>query len=153
MKTSEKGIDMIIAFEGMELNAYKCPAGVWTIGVGHTGEVYGEPIHEGMTITKSQAEWLLEKDLAKFEKYLARQPFAARLLQKEFDALVSFIFNIGTGAFQTSTMRKKLCMGAPAEDVANEFRKWVWGTVNGKKEKLPGLVTRREKERERFLYG
>ena len=153
MKTSEKGKLNIIAFEGMELKAYKCPAGVWTIGVGHTGDVCGEPIHEGMTISESTAEWLLEKDLEKIEKYLARQPFAARLLQKEFDALVSFIFNIGTGAFQTSTMRKKLCLGAPSEEVANEFRKWVWGTVNGKKEKLPGLITRREKERERFLYG
>ena len=142
---------MIISFEGMELIAYKCPAGIWTIGVGHTGDVLGENIKEGMTISRQQAEWLLEKDLSTVENYLSRQPFAERLKQKEFDALVSFIFNVGKGAFETSTMRKKLCKGAPAEEVAAEFSKWVYGTVNGKKVKLAGLITRRERERERFL--
>lgn len=151
MKTSKRGIDMIIAFEGLELKAYKCPAGVWTIGVGHTGTVHGQPIKRGMEISRELAEWLLEKDLASVESYLANQPFAQRLKQKEFDALVSFIFNVGKGAFETSTMRKKLCIGAPAEEVADEFPKWVYGTINGKKEKLPGLVARRERERERFL--
>lgn len=153
MKISEKGLQGIIAFEGMELKAYKCPAGVWTIGVGHTGHVYGEPIREGMAITKVEAERLLEMDIAPIERYLWRQPFAARLKQREFDALVSFIFNVGAGAFETSTMRKKLCMGASAEEVAAEFPKWTYGTVNGKKEKLPGLVTRRAKERGWFLHG
>lgn len=151
MKTSRTGIDLIIAFEGLELKAYKCPAGIWTIGVGHTGDVYGQPIKRGMEITWQQAEWLLEKDLASVESYMSNQPFAQRLKQKEFDALVSFVFNVGKGAFETSTMRKKLCMGAAAEEVAAEFPKWVYGTVNGKKEKLPGLVARRERERDRFL--
>lgn len=151
MQTSERGINMIIAFEGMELNAYKCPAGVWTIGVGHTGDVDGIPVKRGMLITQAQAKELLKKDLAKAEKVINSQPFAERLTQGQFDALASFIFNVGSGAFQTSTMRKKLCLGAAAEEVAAEFRKWVYGTVNGKKEKLAGLVARREKERECFL--
>lgn len=151
MQTSERGINMIIAFEGMELNAYKCPAGVWTIGVGHTGEVDGVPVKRGMLITQAKAKELLREDLKKVEVYLNRQSFAGRLTQGQFDALVSFIFNVGSGAFQTSTMRKKLCLGAAAEEVAAEFRKWVYGTVNGKKEKLAGLITRREKERECFL--
>lgn len=142
---------MIIAFEGMELKAYKCPAGVWTIGVGHTGTVHGQHVKRGMEISKELAEWLLEKDLASVESYLSNQPFAQRLKQKEFDSLVSFIFNVGKGAFETSTMRKKLCIGAPAEEVAAEFPKWVYGTINGKKEILAGLVARRERERERFL--
>lgn len=152
MKTSEKGVDMIIAFEGMELNAYKCPAGVWTIGVGHTGEVDGVPVKRGMLITQAQAKSLLREDLSKAERYINRQSFAGRLTQGMFDALVSFIFNIGPGAFQTSTMRKCLCTG-DFEGAAAQFGRWIFGTVNGKKEKLPGLVTRREKERERFLFG
>ena len=148
MQTSENGVKAIIAFEGMELNAYLCPAGVWTIGVGHTGDVDGKPIRKGLLITQAKAKELLRSDLAKVEKCINSQPFAAKLTQGQFDALVSFVFNIGTGAFQTSTLRRKLCVG---EDASVEFGKWVYGTVNGKKEKLPGLVHRREKEREMFL--
>ena len=151
MKISDKGLQSIIAFEGMELNAYKCPAGVWTIGVGHTGDVDGVPVGRGMMITQAEAMELLRGDVARFEQYLNRQSFAARLTQGMFDALVSFVFNVGTGAFETSTMRKKLCMGASQEEVAKEFPKWVYGTLNGKKERLAGLVKRREKEREIFL--
>lgn len=149
METSERGINMIIAFEGMELNAYKCPAGVWTIGVGHTGEVDGVPVKRGMLITQAKAKELLREDLKKVELYLNRQSFAGRLTQGQFDALVSFLFNVGSGAFQTSTMRKCLCTG-DFEGAAAQFGRWIFGTVNGKKEKLPGLVTRREKEREIF---
>ncbi|MBR2607101.1 MAG: lysozyme [Bacteroidaceae bacterium] len=151
MQISDKGLQMIIAFEGLELKAYKCPAGVWTIGVGHTGGVDGLPISRGLMITEEQAMALLREDVGRFERYLNRQSFAKILTQGMFDALVSFIFNVGTGAFQTSTMRKKLCMGASAEEVAREFGKWVYGTVGGKKEKLPGLVKRRRRECEMFL--
>lgn len=150
METSERGINMIIAFEGMELNAYKCPAGVWTIGVGHTGEVDGVPVKRGMLITQAKAKELLREDLKKVELYLNRQSFAGRLTQGQFDALVSFLFNVGSGAFQTSTMRKCLCTG-DFEGAAAQFGRWVYGTVNGKKEKLAGLVARREREKETFL--
>ncbi|MBQ2368394.1 MAG: lysozyme [Bacteroidaceae bacterium] len=152
METSERGVDMIIAFEGMELNAYKCPAGVWTIGVGHTGEVDGIPVKRGMLITQAQAKSLLREDLSKAERYINRQSFAERLTQGMFDALVSFIFNVGTGAFQTSTMRKCLCTG-DFEGAVAQFGRWIFGTVNGKKEKLAGLVARREREKEWFLNG
>ena len=151
MKTSERGLDMIVGFEGIELEAYKCPAGVWTIGVGHTGYVRGKKVTKGMTITKDMAMWLLEQDLANVEFYISNQSFATRLVQRQFDALVSFIFNIGKGAFETSTMRKKLCMGAPDDEVALEFGRWVYGTVDGKKVVLKGLVRRRQMEAERFL--
>ena len=150
MKTSESGIDLIIAFEGMELNAYKCPAGVWTIGVGHTGDVDGIPVKKGMLITQAQAKSLLRDDLGKVERYINRQSFAESLTQGMFDALVSFIFNVGTGAFQTSTMRRCLCTG-DFSGAAAQFGRWIYGTVNGKKEKLPGLVARRERERDWFL--
>ena len=151
MEISDRGLRMIVAFEGLELNAYKCPSGVWTIGVGHTGEVDGVPIGRGMIITQAEAMALLREDVGRFERYLNRQSFAKVLTQGMFDALVSFIFNVGKGAFETSTMRKKLCMGASAEEVAREFGKWVYGTVGGKKEKLPGLIARRKREKERFL--
>ena len=153
MRTSDKGLQSIVAFEGMELSAYKCPAGVWTIGVGHTGTVDGVPISRGMIITEAEAMNILREDVKRFECYLNRQPFVGRLTQTMFDALVSFIFNVGTVAFQTSTMRKKLCKGAAPKDVAKEFRKWVYGTVNGRKERLAGLVKRRECEARMFLEG
>lgn len=151
MQISDRGLQMIVAFEGLELNAYKCPAGVWTIGVGHTGDVDGVPVGRGMMITQAEAMALLREDVGRFERYVNRQPFAKVLTQGMFDALVSFIFNVGTGAFQTSTMRRKLCVGAPIEEVAAEFGKWVYGTVGGKKVRLAGLVKRREREREVFI--
>ena len=150
MQTSERGLQTIVAFEGMELNAYRCPAGVWTIGVGHTGEVDGEPVKKGLMITQAKAMELLRDDLKKVERCIDRQSFAGRLAQGQFDALASFIFNVGTSAFQTSTMRKLLCMGEN-KAAAEQFSRWVYGTVNGKKEKLPGLVLRREREREMFI--
>lgn len=151
MRTSEKGLQSIIAFEGIELNAYRCPAGIWTIGVGHTGDVDGVPVVRGMKITESEAMALLREDVKRFEKYLNKQPFIGSLAQGMFDALVSFIFNVGIAAFAASTMRRKLSSNAAREDVAKEFPKWVFGTVNGKKERLAGLVKRREAERQMFL--
>ena len=151
MKTSERGLDMIVAFEGIELEAYKCPAGVWTIGVGHTGYVDGRKIAEGMEITRDKAYDLLRGDTKKVEEYLAKQPFAGRLVQRQLDALVSFIFNVGISSFETSTMRRKLCTGADDASVAEEFGRWVYGTSDGKKVVLKGLVRRRQMEAERFL--
>ena len=151
MKTSERGIDMIVSFEGIELEAYKCPAGVWTIGVGHTGYVDGKKIAEGMKITCDKAYDLLRGDTKKVEDYLAKQPFTEKLKQRQFDALVSFIFNVGVSAFETSTMRRKLCVGADEASVAAEFGRWVYGTADGKKVVLKGLVRRRQMEAEKFL--
>lgn len=151
MKTSERGIDMIVSFEGIELEAYKCPAGVWTIGVGHTGYVDGKKIAEGMTITSDKAYELLREDLKVVENYLAKQSFTEKLKQRQFDALVSFIFNVGVSAFETSTMRRKLCVGADEASVAAEFGRWVYGTADGKKVVLKGLVRRRQMEAEKYL--
>ena len=151
MRTSEMGLQNIIAFEGIELNAYRCPAGVWTIGVGHTSDVDGVNVARGMKITENEAMALLKEDVKHFERYLNKQPFIRSLTQGMFDALVSFIFNVGIAAFAASTMRRKLSSNAAREDVAKEFPKWVYGTVNGKKERLAGLVKRREAERQMFL--
>ena len=151
MQTSEQGIKMIIAFEGIEEKAYKCPSGVWTIGVGHTGKVDGSPINAGMHITQEKAMQLLRQDLAHFEEYINAEPYAKKLQQHQFDALISFIFNIGTAAFHTSTMRRKLRTGADKDSIAAEFSRWVYGNTDGRKNKLPGLVRRRKIEAEIFL--
>lgn len=153
MHTSERGIEMIVAFEGIELTAYRCPAGIWTIGVGHTGSVDGEAIYAGMSITREKALDILQSDLIKIERYIGRQTFVKHLTQGQFDALVSFIFNIGIAAFQSSTMRKILSNTNAFEKAAKEFDRWVYSKVNGKKEKLSGLVKRRNIEKELFLNG
>ena len=147
MQVSERGIEMIIAFEGLEEDAYKCPAGVWTIGVGHTGEVDGIAIGRGMHITRDKAMQLLRQDLAHFEEYINAEPYAKKLKQHQFDALVSFVFNVGRAAFHSSTMRRKLCSGADNDSVAAEFGRWIYG----KKGMLHGLVRRRKIEAEMFL--
>ena len=147
MQTSEQGIKMIIAFEGIEEKAYKCPSGVWTIGVGHTGEVDDRPINAGMHITQEKAMQLLRQDLAHFEEYINAEPYAKKLQQHQFEALVSFVFNVGRAAFHSSTMRRKLCSGADNDSVAAEFGRWIYG----KKGMLPGLVRRRKIEAEMFL--
>ena len=140
MKTSEAGIALIKEYEGCKLTAYKCPAGVWTIGYGHTAAA-GEPIvSEGMRITAVEATNILKRDLNKFEQGV-NQAVMVELAQNEFDALVSFAFNVGLGAFQRSTLLRKLNAGDFAA-VPGELMKW---TKAGGKE-LPGLVRRRRAE-------
>lgn len=90
MKTSQVGIDLIRKYEGLRLKAYKCPAGVWTIGYGHTNGV-----KEGDVITEPEAIDLLKSDVSKFEKRVEKYDNIYRWNQNEFDALVSFAFNIG----------------------------------------------------------
>lgn len=141
MVTGQAGTDLIKKFEGCRLKAYKCPAGIWTIGYGHTGP----DVKEGLTITNYQAGALLVGDLHKFEnaiKLCVRVP----LIQNQFDALVAFTFNVGAGALQKSTLLKKLNAG-DYTGAANEFLKWdKAGGVT-----LSGLTTRRKEERELFL--
>lgn len=144
MKTSKTGIDLIKEFESCSLKAYKCPAGVLTIGYGHTGLVNGKPITSDMTITELLAETLLAIDLQKFEN--AVNKLNLELNQNQFDSIISFIFNIGSGNFQSSTMLKKL----KAKDyvgASNEFDKWIYA----KGKKLAGLIKRRAKEKLLFL--
>lgn len=140
MKTSQIGIDLIRQFEGERLSAYLCPAGIPTIGVGHTGP----DVHMGMRITAAQSEALLKQDLAKFEtgvEKLVTHP----ITQDQFDALVSFSFNLGLGALKGSTLLKKLNAG-DFQGASNEFSKWV----NAGGQRLQGLVRRRAAEQMLF---
>ncbi len=140
MKASKNAIDIIKKYEGCRLESYKCPAGVWTIGYGHTGNVNGKSITMGMTITELMAETLLTIDLQRFE--YAINKLNLDLKQNQFDALISFVFNIGIGAFEKSTMLKLLNVGN-YDGAANQFDCWIY--ANGKK--LAGLIKRRADEK------
>ena len=132
MKTSPKGIALIKEFEGLRLKAYQCPGGVWTIGYGHTAGV-----KPGMVITKAQAEEYLKADLIAFERYLNGLGLA--LNQNQFDALVSFIYNVGTGNFSNSTLLRKVRANPQDNSIIDEFLRWVYS----KGRVLPGLQRRR----------
>lgn len=141
MKTSQKGIDLIKKFEGTVLKVYKDAVGLPTIGIGHLikkGEVF-------TTITQQQAEELLAKDLKQFEEGVSTSVKVA-LTQNQFDALVSFAFNLGMGNVNSSTLLKKLNAG-DIQGAANEFLRW---NRAGNKV-LPGLAKRRLAEKELFL--
>ena len=132
MKTSPKGIALIKEFEGLRLKAYLCPGGVWTIGYGHTAGV-----KSGMVITEAQAEEYLKADLIVFERYLNGLGLA--LNQNQFDALVSFIYNVGTGNFSSSTLLRKVRANPQDNSIMDEFLRWVYS----KGRVLPGLQRRR----------
>lgn len=102
MKTSDNGVSLIKRFEGCRLKAYKCPAGVWTIGYGHTAGVV-----EGMTITQAQADAYLRDDIAKYENAVMKYDSIYHFNQNQFDALVSFTFNCGTGNLKNLTQSGK----------------------------------------------
>lgn len=132
MNTSPKGIALIKEFEGLRLKAYQCPGGVWTIGYGHTAGV-----KPGMLISKAQAEEYLKADLIAFERYLNGLGLA--LNQNQFDALVSFIYNVGTGNFSNSTLLRKVRANPQDNSIMDEFLRWVYS----KGRVLPGLQRRR----------
>ena len=140
MNISKKGIDLIKRFEGCRLKAYKCPAGVWTIGYGHTNNVRPDDI-----ITQDDAEELLKRDLKVHEDNVKRVVKIA-LTQNQFDALVSFEYNVGYGAFANSTLLKLLNAGN-YNGASKQFERWVYAGDRV----LEGLVKRRKAEREMFL--
>ena len=135
MKTSEEGLALIKKFEGCELEAYQCSAGVWTIGYGHT-----KGVEEGMTITKDQAEQMLLEELVEYE-VAVEEAVDNQLDQCMFDALVSWTYNLGPTNLNNSTMLKVLNAGEYDEVPAQIKR---WNKAGGKV--LQGLIRRREAE-------
>lgn len=137
-RIGQAGLALIKQYEGCRLAAYKCSAGVWTIGYGHTAGV-----HSGMTITQAQADAYLQQDIAKFEGYVnnpAYVPITANLIQNQFDALVSFAFNLGAGNL------RKLCKGRTAAQIALAMPSY--NKAAGKV--LAGLTRRRKAEQALF---
>lgn len=137
---NQESINLIKSWEGLRLAAYKDPVGIWTIGYGHTNAAGSPSVVDGMTITKEEAERILQKDLA---QYVGAVKTAVKvpLNENQLGALSSWCYNIGPGAMRGSTLIKKLNTGDYAA-VPSELRKW--NKVGG--DKLQGLVNRREAE-------
>lgn len=147
MKMSEEGLELIKEFEGCKLEAYKCPAGVWTIGVGSTLYEDGSKVQKGDYLeSEDEAMDLLALTLGKYEQSVAKAVHVP-LTQNEFDALVSFTYNVGGANLASSTLLKLLNSGESKSIVAKEFHKW--NKAGGKE--LAGLTRRRQAEARLFL--
>jgi len=141
MRISQKGVDLIKHYEGCKLKAYRDIVGVLTIGYGHTG---GD-VRDGQVITQDDAEALLRLDLERFERGVERV-VKVPLTQNQFDALVSFSFNLGLGALKSSTLLKKV-NAEDWEGVKKEFLKWDMAGGHH----VNGLLIRRTAES--FLFA
>ena len=141
MKTSQVGLDLIKRYEGVRRKPYRCPAGLWTVGVGHLiGDGLSLPDSWNRTLEAAEIDALLAKDVARFERGVARY-ISAKLTQGMFDALVSFSFNLGLGTLQRSSLRQKINRGdyEGAKKVLLKYNK-AGGKV------LKGLDNRRKDE-------
>lgn len=140
MRTSEKGVSLIKSFEGLRLKSYQDPVGVWTIGYGATRGVTA-----GMSVSNEQAEGMLQNDINRFEPELDRL-VKVPLNQGQWDALMSFVYNLGAANLGSSTLLKLLNAGDYA-GAADQFLRWnkAGGQV------LAGLTKRRAAERALFL--
>jgi len=139
MKISSNGIELIKVFEGLELEAYKCAAGVWTIGYGHI-----KGVHEGMNITEDTANKMLMEELVEYENYID-QAVTVPLAQCQYDAMVSWVYNLGNGNLTSSTLLKVLNSGDYDGVPAQMMR---WNKAGGKV--LEGLTRRRQAEADLF---
>jgi len=158
VKVSPAAIQMIKHHEGVSFKPYRCPALLWTVGVGHVIDPahatvkYEDrknlPIPTGWDriLTMGEVDDLLSQDLVRFERGVLRNCPSAIGRQGVFDALVSFSFNVGLGNLQRSSLRMKTNRGE-LEEAAEEFMKWTKG--GGRV--LPGLVLRRRDERALYL--
>ena len=133
---SPEGIGVIRHYEGFRQDPYLCPGGVWTIGFGSTRGVTAD----SPSITEAGAEALLRHDLARYERAVERLTIPV-ISDGQFAALVSFAFNLGSGAYRSSTLRRRVNRSEWA-DVPRQFRRWVIGGG----QRLEGLVRRREAE-------
>ena len=133
---------MIKDLEGVRLESYDDGAGIWTIGVGHTGGV-----KPGQRCTEADAEKWLKEDLAVAERSVDEVADAVPLRQCQYDALVSFVFNIGGTAFRNSTLRRKVLANPDDPSIRGEFVRWIYA---GGRE-LDGLVKRRKAEADMYF--
>ena len=139
MNISKEGLSLIKKFEGCELEAYLCTAGVWTIGYGHTKDV-----KEGDKINKDEADYLLQEEMIEYESYI-NDFVEVPLEQNQFDALCSWVYNLGPTNLKNSTMLRVLNEEKYA-DVPQEIKRW--NKAGG--EVLDGLIKRREAEAKMF---
>ena len=140
MKISNNGLDLVKHFEGLVLEAYKCPAGVWTIGYGHTKDV-----QPGDSWSEDHADHMLEVEMEEYEKYI-NDLVEVELNQNQFDAMVSWVYNLGSSNLQASTLLKVLNAG-DYEGVPAQIMRW--NKAGGKV--LEGLTRRRQAEADLFV--
>lgn len=157
-QASDEGVEFLSKWEGLRLKPYYDSAGFQTIGIGHalsrdelfSGKLWldGGAVRWGDGISKSQALLLLSQDLDEVEGALSLDRYSQTVTQQAFDALCSLAFNIGTGAFRASTLRKRLLAG-DLEGARGQFGRWIYagGGV------IPGLVKRRAAEARLFWEG
>lgn len=139
--TIKQAASLIKAAEGCRLNAYKCPAGIWTIGYGHTAGVTA-----GDTWTQDQADRALEQDIETYRKAVLIACPSLEHYPNRLAACISLAYNIGTGAFASSSVARYIRRGE-YRAAADAFGMWIYAG----KQILPGLVTRRQREKEVFL--
>lgn len=146
MELSTKIKQKIKVWEGCRLTAYRCSAGVWTIGYGHTSGVTS-----GMKITQAEADEMFEKDIKQFSDQVRRTLGGVNLNNNQFDALVSLAYNIGIGRLSKSELLKKVKANPDDPAIRAEFARYVYATSNGVKRQLPGLVRRRTEEANHYF--
>lgn len=146
MKVNDKVLDLIKKHEGLELDAYLCPAKVWTIGYGNTFYENGIKVKEGDSITLQRADELFRNTIVKFSHSIKSQ-IVQPLNDNQFSALVSLAYNIGVNAFNSSTIRKKVNANPSDPTIRDEFARWnkSGGQV------LNGLVSRRKAEADLYF--
>ena len=149
---SRNGLKLIQEYEDFRAKAYLDIKGVPTIGFGTTYYQDGTKVQLGDICTRSQAEAWFMNDCKALDAFLDRNVTQEKLTQNQFDALASFIYNVGRSAFIGSTMYRLIKLGKMNE-AADEFLRWDKVTINGKKVSSQGLLNRRKKERALFLKG
>lgn len=137
-----RAIALIQRFEGLRLAAYRCPAGVWTIGWGHT-----DGVGEGDSVTRAEADALLRRDVGRLAARVRELTRPRELTANQMAALVSFSYNVGAGNFGRSTLRRMILANPDDPRIAAEFARWRFA---GGRE-LPGLVARRAAEAELYF--
>jgi lysozyme len=149
MKATQNCINLIKLFEGYKPKAYLCPAGIVTIGFGSTMYTDGRKIKLGDTINEQQGNELLNWELK--NKGIALH--GLNLNQNQFDSCLSFIYNLGIGAFAKSTLKKKILINPNDKSIRDEFMKWNKARVGGQLMELKGLTRRRIAEAELYFKG
>lgn len=145
---SDECLKLIQHYEGLFLDAYKDPVGIWTIGIGTIRYPNGAPVKKGDKITQIQAWDFLWHDLTQFMKDVDYYT-TDKITQGQFDALVSFTYNVGAGNFKTSTLLKKLNKNPSDATISAEFEKWKYA----KGVELAGLLKRRKAEAHLYKTG
>jgi lysozyme len=142
MIPSSRCIDLIKQFEGLSLKSYKCPANVWTIGYGSTHYEDTSKVKEGEKITLQRAEDLLKWEISMLSTRFPKLD----INQNQFDALISFAFNVGLNAFLNSTLLKIIKKNPDDLEICDELKKWSKARQSGRLKVLPGLLRRRTAE-------